>query len=287
MRAVSPTTVAVGSLVAFAGLAAALAWFDEEGRAGAAERPLIVYIAPTARPPLEAIRPAYERETGRRIELRESPSEVLLEKIRLSHPTEPADLFIPADDSYIRQARDFGLVGESIPVARIRGVILLPKGNPKGIASWNDLLREGVRVAVPNTSAAIGKVARESLVQTGTWGALEPHVVGTFTVTDAAFMTKTGGVDAALVWDAVARAPSYRGQPVLTLPELAGVLGRVEVAILKQSRDPTAARKLACYIAAADRGLAHFRAAGFVVEEHPRTWAEWLGARDVSSGGTP
>jgi molybdate transport system substrate-binding protein len=280
-RTLFPTTVAVGSLLALVGLVAALGWRE---RAATDERPLIVYAAPTGRPPLEVIRLTYERETGRPVEIRYEPSEVLLEKVRLPHPTEPADLFIPADDSYIRQARDAGLVGESLPIARIRGVLLTPKGNPKGIAVWNDLLKDGVRVAVPNTSAAAGKVARDHLVRAGLWSALEPHVVGTLTVTDAALMAKGGGVDAAIVWDAVAKSAAYRDQPALRLPELDGVTGRVEVAVLKQSRDPTAARRFAAYIAATDRGLEHFRASGFVVESPGRTWAELLGAEP---GGAP
>src|SRR5262249_51173407 len=160
--------------------------------------------------------------------------------------TEPADLFIPADDSYIHQARTLGLAAESVPIARVRAVLLLAKGNPKGIAAWGDLLRDGVRVAVPNPGAAVGKLARQHLVAAGRWAALSPGVVDTGTVTEAANATKAGTiapVDAAIVWDAVATGPAYQGQTILTVPELDGVEGRLEVAVLTQSRDPDHARR--------------------------------------------
>jgi molybdate transport system substrate-binding protein len=273
---ISTGLVAVGSVVAFTALVVALWWREHHDRAEPLERPLIVYAAPASRLPLEEIRIAYEHETGRFVDIRYEPSEVLLEKVRLSHPTEPADVFIPADDSYVRRANEGGLITESVPVARMRAVLLTAKGNPKNLAAWPDLLRGGVRVVVPNPSAAVGKLARDHLVRTGKWPDLAPHVVGALSVTDAANAVRAGGVDAAIVWDAVANGPNYAGQTVLALPELAGVTGRVEAAVLKQSRGAAAARRFACFVAASDRGLIHFRAARFVIEDNGGTWAELL-----------
>ncbi len=259
--------IAFGSLVVFVGLAAGLWWREHQNRPGPLDRPLVVYVAPTSRLPLEAIATDYERETGQRVELRFGPSEDLLTKVRYPAPGEPADLFIPADDSYIRQARDLGFVAESIPLARVRAVVLLKKGNPKNLAVWVDLLRDGVTVAVPNPGAAVGKLTREHLINTRRWAALEPRAVDTGTVTEAANATKVGSADAAIVWDAVATAAAYEGQMILALPELDAVTGRIEVAVLTQARDPAAALKFARFASALDRGLVHFRAHKFRVEE--------------------
>lgn len=272
---VSTGFVAVGSVVALAVLIFALWWREQHNRTEPLEPPLIVYAAPASRLSLEEVRSAYERETGRFVDIRYEPSEVLLEKVRLPHPTEPGDVFIPADDSYVLRAREEGLVAESFPVARMRAVLLTAKGNPESIGVWADLLRDRVRIAVPNPSAAVGKLARDHLIRTGKWPDLAPHVVGALNVTDAANAARAGGVDAAIVWDAVANGPNYAGQTVLALPELAGVTGRVEAAVLKQSRDMSAARRFACFVAASDRGLIHFRAAGFAVEDRG-AWAELL-----------
>ncbi|MCE9567840.1 MAG: molybdate ABC transporter substrate-binding protein [Planctomycetes bacterium] len=283
MRTSSSTMIAVGSLLLLGLFAAGLFWRERQHRPTPANQPLIVYAAPTSRLPLELIATDYETETGQRVELRFGASEDILTKVRFPNATEPADLFIPADDSYIRQAREAGLAAESLPIARVHGVLLLAKTNPKGIATWADLLRDGVKVAVPNPAAAVGKLARNHLTKTGKWAALEPHAVDTGTVTEAANATKIGGVDAAIVWDAVAHAPAYKEQTVLTVPELDGVEGRVEMAVLNQTRDPEAARRFARYVAASDRGLVRFREFKFRVEENASTWAD---GRTADVGGT-
>jgi molybdenum ABC transporter molybdate-binding protein len=265
MRSISTTLVAIGSLVVMIALAVALGWRERQHHA--AGQPLIIYAAPTSRLPLERIAADYEAETGQPVELRFGASEDVLTKVRFPSPTEPADLFIPADDSYIREARDLGLVAETIPIARTQAVLLLAKANPQGIAAWSDLLRDGLRVAVPNPAAAVGKLTRQHLQKTGKWAALEPHVVDTGTVTEAANAARLGSVQAAIVWDAVANGPAYREQMVLQLPELDGVQGRIEVAVLKQSRDPQLALRLARFITTPDRGLARFRELRFNVVE--------------------
>ncbi|MDY3563431.1 molybdate ABC transporter substrate-binding protein [Gemmata sp. JC673] len=266
MRTNSTTPIAVGSLIALAALIGGL-WWRERPVPNAPTQPLIVYAAPTSRLPLEVIAADYGRETGRQVELRIGPSEDILTKVRLPAPGEPADLFIPADDSYIRQARELGLVTESARIAHMRAVVLLTKDNPKNLAEWADLLRDGVKVAVPNPGAAVGKLTREHLAETGRWAALAPRAVDTGSVTEAANAARLGSADAAVVWDAVAAAPAYRGQRVLALPELAPVTGRVEVALLSQSRDPEAARALMSHITDPNRGLVRFREFGFQVEE--------------------
>jgi molybdenum ABC transporter molybdate-binding protein len=271
-RTASPPVLAVSSLVVLAAIVAALWWREQSYGAGSSDRPLIVYAAPTVRLALERIAADYEVETGRRVELRFGPSEDILTKVRYPSPVEPADLFIPADDSYIRHARELGLVADSLLLARIRGVLLLKTGNPKGIAAWPDLLRDDVKVALGNPGAAIGKLTREHLVRTGRWNELKPHVIDTGTVTEAANAAKAGSVDAAIVWDVVAHAPAYSDQTILILPELDGVAGRIEIAVLMQSSEPTGARRLARYIAASDRGLVHFRALRFRVEEQAEAW---------------
>ena len=111
----------------------------------------------------------------------------------------------------------------------------------------------------------MGKLAREYLVTTRKWEALRPRVADTGNVTEAANAAKVGSADAAIVWDAVAAAAAYKGQSVLAVAELEGVNGRIELAVLKQSRDPDSALKFAHYVTASDHGLLRFREFGFRV----------------------
>jgi molybdenum ABC transporter molybdate-binding protein len=257
---------ALGSLVVLAGLVAALVWRGSAAP-GSARHPLIVYCAESGRVPMQAIAAEYEVRTGRGVELRFGASETLLAQAGLLNPAEPADLFLPADSYYVELARARDLTAETFPIAEMRAVVLTAPGNPKGLAGWSDLLRAGVRVAVANPGAAIGKLAREHLARTGNWSALVPHVIDAGSVTQAATAAKLGSADAAIVWDAV--AANYPDQTALVLPELAGVTARVAIALLKQSADPAAALALARYVTDPDRGLIHFRAAGFRVRETP------------------
>jgi molybdate transport system substrate-binding protein len=225
-----------------------------------------MYCAASFRYVAEEIAREYEAETGRRVGLQFGASDELLWKA--GAPGEPGDLFLPADDSYLRTARGRGWVAETIPVATMRCVVLTAPGNPKGLARWADFIQPGVKVAVPNEAAAVGKLSRDHLANTGRWPAIRDRVVGTGTVTEAANAAKLGTVDAAVVWDAV--AANYPGQTVLRLPELEPVTARVEVAVLAHSPDPAAALTFARYLTAPDRGLARFRAAGFRVIEGTR-----------------
>lgn len=260
---VTPPVVAVGSLVALVLLGVALYL---PGRHDDTRPPLVAYVAASFRPPMEAIARDYEAATGQRVELRLGASEDILTRAALVQPSDPADLFLPADESYIQMARERGLVAESRPVAVMRGVVLAAPGNSKQIAHWPDMLVGRTRVAVANPAAAIGKLTRDHLARTGRWAELQPHVVDTGTVTEAANAAKVGSVDAAIVWDAVTN--NYPGQQVLHLPELDGVTARVELAVLNQSRNAGAARQFALYVVEGP-GRERFRELGFHLAEGP------------------
>lgn len=252
--------VAVGSLVVLAGLIAALAWRD---RPATATRPVVVLAAPTVRIPLNAVADDYTRETGQPVVIDWGPSEQLVTTARFPTKHRPADVLLPADDSYLTQARDLGLVDDWTTLAHVRAVLLLAPNNPAGIATWDDLHADRVRVAVPNESAAVGKLTRDHLTRTGRWYALHPRVKDVLTVTEAANAAKVGSVDAAVVWDAVAAGPGYRGQTVLKVMELEGVRGKVAAGVLHQSPDAEAARRFVRFLSDPERGLVRFREAGF------------------------
>jgi molybdate transport system substrate-binding protein len=250
--------VALASLVVLAGLIASLALRDRPVHTA---RPLVILAAPTVRGPLEAIAADFTRDTGRPVVIDWGPSEQLVTTARFPPPHRPADLLLPADDSFLTQARGLELLDDWQTLAHVRAVLLLAPNNPRRIENWADLHADGVRVAVPNEAAAVGKLTRDHLARTGRWHPLQPRVKDVLTVTDAANAAKVGGVDAAVVWDAVAAGPGYHGQVVLNVPELAGVNGTVAAGVLHQSPDREAAEAfLRCLTG---EGRSHFRAAGF------------------------
>jgi molybdenum ABC transporter molybdate-binding protein len=234
---------------------------------------LFMYCAAGLRAPVEQIAADYEREYGVDVQLQYGGSNTLLSQAEVS---KIGDLYLAADTSYTERAVEKGLVKETIPLAVMRLVIAVPKGNPKNVRGVEDLLRDDVRTALGNPDqAAIGNTTRELLIKSGHWEQLEQHVTdsGVFkpTVPEVANDIKLGSADAGIIWDTM-----------LTLyPELEAVhsaeldAGSTEIAIgvMAGSKTPTASLRFARYLTARDKGLTTFAAMGFEVVDGD-VWAE-------------
>ncbi|HXD88778.1 MAG TPA: extracellular solute-binding protein [Urbifossiella sp.] len=264
-RVFSFAGAAVGSLAVLAGLIYLLYSGSESPRD---DRPLLVYCAAALKPAIQAVAADYQRETGVRIEFRFGNSEQVLASAALSRE---GDLFLPADDSFVRAAEAKGLVAETFPVATMRAVVLSKAGNPRGITQFADLLEPGLKLGQANPdAAAIGKVTRDHLLKSGHWKELSDHtLVYHTTVTDAANAVLVGSNDAAIIWDAA--AVNYPKLAVVHLPELEGAIGKVELAVLR-SANRNGAMRLVRFVRSPEHGAPAFRAAGFtnfITESRP------------------
>jgi ABC-type molybdate transport system substrate-binding protein len=85
----------------------------------------------------------YAAECAQEVRLQYGGSGTLLSNLRV---TQRGDLYLAADELFVQQAREQGLVAAVVRLARIRPVIAVQKGNPKQIRSAEDLLRPGVHV---------------------------------------------------------------------------------------------------------------------------------------------
>lgn len=266
-RTFSHTPLAA-ALVSAAALAVLTYLLYREARAP--RSPVVVYCAASLKPALEATAAEFERETGVAVEFRFGNSGECLGNAAVRGD---GDLFLPADDSFVRLAEQRGMVSDVIPIARMRAVVLTRPGNPHGISAFHHLLNPSLRFGQANPdAAAIGSVTQDHLRRSGKWSALATRTTVLHgTVTEAANAVQLGANDAAIVWDAV--AANYPDLAVVRLPELDGATGRVQLAVLKSSRDPAAARRFARYVAASDRGLSLLRKAGFTDTEPGVPWA--------------
>ena len=247
---------AVGSLIVIAGLAALLFWQSWKPQTKTAgQKPLLLFCAAGIKPPVEAVAHEYEQSCGVRVEIQYGGSGTLLSNLRVS---KTGDLFLAADESYIKSAREFGLLAETLPLAQQRPVIAVAKGNPKNIHSLDDLQRTDVRVATANPDAAsIGRTVRRLLQKAGLWNDFEKHAtVFKPTVNDVANDVKIGSVDAGIVWDATAR--QYPELEVVTVPLFDPAAETISIGVLKSSEQPTAALRFARYLGARDKGLKQF-----------------------------
>jgi molybdenum ABC transporter molybdate-binding protein len=270
---VRPATLAfVGSLAILAVLVALLFRIDEKsGVTPAAEKkPLVVFCAASLKSPVEAIAQDYQKRYGIEVQLQFGASQTLLANLEVAHR---GDLYLPADDSYTGLARGKNLIRESLPLAAQQARIAVQKGNPKGIHSVADLLRDDVKLAQANPdAAAIGKLVRAALEKTGQWDVVNKKTfVFKGTVNDAAADVKLGAVDVSFGWDSMAK--QYPDLDFVAAPELAGVVAQMSVNVLASAANPPAALHFARYLAANDRGLLKFKAAGFETVEGD-AWAE-------------
>ncbi len=234
---------------------------------------LFMYCAAGMRPAIERIAMEYKNEYGVSVQLQYGGSNTLLSQLEVA---KIGDLYLAADDSYIKLARQKGLVQEDVPVATMRPVIAVAAGNPKAIHGVDDLVRSDVRVALGNPDqGAIGQVTRRLLKDSGHWSALEKHVTqnGVFkpTVNDTANDVKLGSVDASIIWDAT--ASQYPQIEAIRAPELDKGTGHITIGIITNSKTPTAALRFARYIASRDRGLKDFAALGYEPVDGDQ-WAE-------------
>jgi molybdenum ABC transporter molybdate-binding protein len=224
---------------------------------------LTLFCAAGLRQPAEKIVRDYRDEFGVAVQVQYGGSSTLLSQIEVAGA---GDLYLAGDAGYTDLAHEKGLVDERLPVARMRPVLAVQKGNPKKIAGIADLLRDDVRVCLGNPGqAAIGQETRKLLKDSGQWEAVEKHVTqrGVFkpTVPEVANDVKLGAVDVGVVWDAT--CAQYPELEAVRTPELDRGTAEITVAVVSRAKNPTAALHFARFLAARDRGLKHFQETGY------------------------
>jgi molybdenum ABC transporter molybdate-binding protein len=261
-----PWLAFLASAVVFVVLVAALAWTNRSPEVS--RTPITVYCAAGLRPPVEAIARKYEQRYGIPIHLQYGPSQTLLSTLEVAHS---GDLYLAADEQYLQLGRDKGLLDESIPLAYLRPMLAVAKGNPKKIASLADLLRPEVRVVQADKNAAIGKIVSDALGKSETWPALEKRSAFTDTVMHVADDLKIGAADAGFLWNA--NLAQYPELEAVTIPELKGRRSTVPVAVVRATKQPSAALRFARFLASSDEGLPEFSRAGYEIADGD-TWVE-------------
>jgi len=230
------------------------------GRSGgnAANGPLTVYCAAGLKKPVEAAAAQFTRELGIEVQLQYGGTGTLLSQIRVA---KQGDVFIAADDGAVADARKFGVAIEVLPLAKQTPVIAVRAGNPKGLNTFADLLRDDVKVALANPeSASIGKSTRTAAGEQ--WDKLSSKVaVMKPTVTEIAADLSLGAVDAAVIWDST--VAQFKGIEAVHVAELDAKVERVSAMILAGSKQPPRALQFARYLAAPEKGGSVFKANGF------------------------
>lgn len=221
---------------------------------------LRVACAAAFRKPMEEIARRYEKETGIPVVLNFGGSGALASQVQISG----GDLFFPANEGYLEPLEEQGAVLKARRIARLRAGLVVASGNPKGILEFRQLLDEGVRVALANRSAAIGKVSWALLEKEGLLEMIEGNLVVTKpTVTGVVEDVAIGAADVTLAWDAVVTGDSR--VEWIAINELAGHDSVASMAVLRSSFSHQQAKEFAEYCADPVRGGAVFQEMGFLL----------------------
>jgi molybdate transport system substrate-binding protein len=237
---------------------------EDTAKPASQDRPeLLLFCGAGLRPPVDVLIQDFSKAQDVRVTVDYAGSEVLLSKIKLSRQ---GDLYMPGDERYTDAAADQGLVASRRRVCHLVPSILVAKDNPKGIRSLADLARKDVRVGFGDPRAcSIGVVSQELLRKHG-MGPIESLArFQSVTVNELAVHVQTGSLDAAVVWDAVARQYA-RHTTEVEIPIEHNIVPAVDIAVLTSSKALSLAEAFAEF-ASSTRAREIFRQHGYRVDE--------------------
>jgi len=229
---------------------------SSQAKAAAPGATLHLYCGAGIRPPVAEAVEAFEKQAGIAVRCDFAGSGTLLSNIRAA---KRGDLYMPGDSGYVDLAEKLGIIASRHDVCYWAPVILVPKGNPKGIRSLQDLVKPGVRLGVGNPDAcAIGKIAVKLFEKNNiALDALKANTkVETLTVNELGIQVKIGQLDAAIVWDPVA-AYYPDSTEAIAIPREKNIVSAVTIGVLKFSSNPGAAKRFVDFLLS-DAGRAIF-----------------------------
>lgn len=225
---------------------------------------ITVFAAASLTDSLKEIAAAYEKQTGDKVILNFGASGFLARQIEEGAP---ADLFFSADEARMDGLEKKGLILKETRTSRLSNllVIVVAADSPLRISSARELA--GVKVkrialADPKTVPA-GSYAKAYLEKLKLWPAVGPKVVPTDNVRAALSAVESGNVEAGMVYKTDA-AISKKVKIACEIPSGEGPAISYPMAVVKESRQPEAARQFLNYLASDEAGRV-FKKFGFIV----------------------
>jgi molybdate transport system substrate-binding protein len=170
-----------------------------------------------------------------------------------------ADVFASADTKNMDKAAQAGLLaGDPVNFASNTLIIAVAPGNPKKIASFKDLTRQGLNVVVCAPQVPCGSATQK--VEQATGVTLKP-VSEESSVSDVLNKVTSGQADAGLVYVTDAKGAGDK-VAVVAFPEAVGAVNTYPIAVLKDSKNPELARKFVDLVTG-ESGQKVLSAAGF------------------------
>jgi molybdate transport system substrate-binding protein len=176
----------------------------------------------------------------------------------------PVDLYMPAalEPMDLLESKGLLLKGTRKDVVRNEIVLIVPKGS-SAISSFRDLAGPQVKRIALGLPAAVpaGQYAKEVLTNLGIYDAVQSKAIWAKDVRQVLTYVETGNVDAGIVYWTDANRSS-KVKIVAQAPETSHAPVIYPVAVIKGSKNPTAAKQFAAFLLSAEAG-AIFQKYGF------------------------
>ena len=213
--------------------------------AEAAPAKLRVLCGSSMAEPMKKVVDAFERETGFGAELTLGGCEALLPQVELGAP---ADVFI-GHAPFAGLLKEKGLRADRLVVlGALRPMLVVAKGNPKGIRGVRDLARADVRVGLPDARySTCGEMFEAGAAKANLLDGIRARTVYTSRAhQELATTLRTGNVDAVIVWNFI--AAMHREDFEVVPMELSFPSAEVFATVLKKAENVEAAGRLLDYL---------------------------------------
>ena len=176
-------------------------------RAGGDERadavPITILCGSSFRPPMEKLTSMYEEETGAKTELSFGGSEDHLPNVKAKIA---GDVYV-SHSPFQQYTQEADALLRDVPVGFLAPVLVVPKGNPKGIKSIDDLTKPDLQVLLTNPEfSTCGEMTFALLEKKGIKDAVLKNVGNAMFKhhSEIGNKMKLGFGDAGIMWNGVA-----------------------------------------------------------------------------------
>jgi molybdate transport system substrate-binding protein len=225
---------------------------------------ITVFAAASLTDSLKKIATAYEKDSGDKIIFNFGASSTLARQIEEGAP---ADIFFSADEAKMDGLAKKDLIDPATRKSRLGNslVVVVAADSALSIQSASDLTNASVRqIALADPKAVpAGIYAKAWLTQQQLWPAIEPKVVSTENVRGALAAVESGNVEAGVVYKTDAGI-SKKVKVAYEVPANDASAISYAMALVKESKQPEAAKKFLNYLSSEEAGQI-FKRFGFIL----------------------
>jgi molybdate transport system substrate-binding protein len=213
----------------------------------AARKGLLIFAGAASKPATEEVVKAFQEKTGISADVIFGGSGFVLSQMKL---TKKGDLYFPGSSDFMEIAKKDGLV---FPETENTVVYLVPainvqKGNPKGVYSLKDLIKDRIRVAIANPEmVCVGTYAVEVIEKNLTQIEKEKFKKNLVNYTESCEKTANAislkAVDAVIGWRVFQYWDPNRIETIYLKPDEVSRIGTIPIAVSKFTMDKILAQR--------------------------------------------